>query len=86
MTATPDANLCACLVTFAAWRKCCVCGSLTLFVNEQARTDGAFECGLCREIREGLAERLRRTPILERVALHLRSLFATANDNGAALS
>jgi tRNA A37 N6-isopentenylltransferase MiaA len=77
-----EGNLCAVLVTFAAWRPCCVCGSLTLYVNENARTDSDFECGLCKEIRESLAKRLRPSlPML--AALHMRALFSTANDNGA---
>jgi len=76
-----EGNLCAVLVTFAAWRKCCVCGSETLYVNEQARTDGDFECGLCVEIRENLAKRLRQTPLPARVAMHLHALWSTANDN-----
>jgi len=71
----------ACLVTFAAWRRCAVCGSLTLFVNSQAQTDGDFECGLCQGIRENLAKRLRLSLPL-RVAMHLHTLFAIANDNG----
>jgi hypothetical protein len=56
-----EGNLCACLVTFAAWRRCCVCGSLTLYVNGNAQSDGDVECGLCRRLREELAERLRQT-------------------------
>jgi hypothetical protein len=78
-----EGNLCAVLVTFAAWRPCCVCGSLTLYVNENARTDSDFECGLCKEIRENLAKRLRRPSLPLRVGLHLRALFSTANDNAA---
>ena len=76
----PEGNLVKCLVTFARWRKCCVCGSETLYVNEQARTDGDFECKLCVDIRDRLAKRLRPS-LPMRAALHLRSLFSTANDN-----
>jgi hypothetical protein len=76
-----EGNLCACLVTFAAWRHCCTCGSLVLFVNAQAGTDGDFECGLCEQIRENLSTRLRRMSLPIRAALHLRALFTTANDN-----
>ncbi len=75
-----EGNLCAVLVRFAAWRPCCVCGSLTLYVNENVRTDTDFECGLCKEIRESLAKLLRPSHPL-RTALCLRSLFSTANDN-----
>ena len=76
-----EGNLCATLVYFAKWRPCCVCGALVLFVNPQARTDTDVECGLCREIRESIAKRLRPSlPV--RAALHLRSQFTTANDNG----
>ncbi len=75
-----EGNLCAVLVRFAAWRPCCVCGSLTLYVNENTRTDTNFECGLCKEIRESLAARLRQSlPI--RAAFHVRALVATANGN-----
>lgn len=75
-----EGDLCACLITFAGWRKCSVCASLTLFVNENVRTNSDFECGLCKEIRENLARRLR--PSLPcRAALHLRAVFSTANDN-----
>jgi hypothetical protein len=81
-----EGNLCAVLVTFAAWRRCCVCGSLTLYVDENAQTDGDFECGLCVEIRENLAKRLRQTPLPARMAMHLWGLFATSNDNGEARS
>jgi hypothetical protein len=76
----PESNLVKCLVTFARWRKCCVCGSETLFVNSQARTEGDFECGLCQRTREDLAESLRPS-LPMRAALHLRALFSTANDN-----
>jgi hypothetical protein len=76
-----EPNLCATLVTFARWRKCCVCGSETLFVDERARTDGDFECGLCVGIRENLAKRLRRTSLAARAALHLWGLFSMGNDN-----
>jgi hypothetical protein len=82
MTPAPDADLCACLVAFARWRKCCVCGSETLYVNDQARSDTDFECGLCQRIREDLAKKLR-PPLPLRAALHLRSLHCTANDNHA---
>jgi hypothetical protein len=75
-----EGNLCACLVMLARWCPCCVCGSLTLYANERARTDGDFECGVCVEIRETLAKRLRPSLPL-RAALHLRTLFSTANDN-----
>jgi hypothetical protein len=78
--ASPDGNLCACLVTFAAWRACSVCGSLTLYVNENVQTDSDFECGLCEEVREILARWLRPS-LPMRVALHLLGLFSTANDN-----
>jgi hypothetical protein len=56
-----------------------------LFVNSQALTDGDFECGLCQRIHEALAERLRPSLPL-RAALHLRALFATANDNRRVVS
>ena len=78
--APTEGNLVKCLVVFAAWRKCCVCGSLTLFVDGRCRTDDDFECGFCQGIREDLAKRLR-PPMPMRAALHLRSLFSTANDN-----
>jgi len=80
-----EANLAATLVLFARWRRCCVCGSLTLFVNEQAQTDGDFECGLCQQVREDLARKLRRTPVLERVRNHLVSFWWTGNDNAVVL-
>ena len=75
-----EGNLCACLVLMARWRKCCVCGSETLFVDERGRSDGDFECGLCKGIREDLAKRLRPS-LPMRAAMHLRALFSTANDN-----
>jgi hypothetical protein len=75
-----EGNLCACLVTFAAWRKCCVCGSETLYVDGRCRTDDDFECGLCQRIREDLAKRLKPS-LPMRAALHLHALFSTANDN-----
>jgi hypothetical protein len=79
-TPANEGNLCKCLVMFAAWRPCCVCGSLTLYVNENVRTDSDFECGRCKEIRENLARWLR--PALPvRAALHLLGLFSTAIDN-----
>jgi hypothetical protein len=77
-----EGNLAAVLVLFARWRRCCVCGSETLYVNEQGRTDGDFECGLCQGIREDLAKELKSS-LPMRAALHLRSLFSTANDNFA---
>jgi len=76
----PEGNLCACLVTFAAWRPCRVCGSLTLYVNVDLQTDSDFECGLCKEIREILARWLRPS-LPMRAALHLLGLISTANDN-----
>jgi hypothetical protein len=91
-----EGNLCACLVTFAAWRPCNGCGARVLFVNEQARTTGKFTCGRCDERREALTMQARAYPHLEneprdplyllamRAALHLRALFSTANDNGEA--
>jgi len=80
-----ESNLCACLVMLGRWRRCCCCGSLVLFVNEQARADGDVECGLCVKIRESLAKRLRPS-LPMRAALHLRALFSTGNDNGVALT
>ena len=79
--APSEGNLVKCLVVFAAWRKCCVCGSETLFVDGQCRTDSDCECGLCQGIREDLARRLRRTSLHERARFHLAGLFTTANDN-----
>jgi hypothetical protein len=83
-------NLCAVLHLFAAWRTCEGCGLRVLFVNEQARSDGPFICGLCERRREALGRKCR-APAPEglaslpvRVALHLRALFATGNDNGVA--
>ena len=75
-----EGNLCACLVTLAAWRRC-HCGSLTLFVDSQARTDSDFTCGLCQAKIEDLARRLRYVKCAERVRFHLSALFSTANDN-----
>jgi len=79
-------NLCGALVFLARWRRCCVCGSLTLYVDENARTDSDFECGLCQGIRESLANRLRQTLLPARVAMHLWGLFATSNNSGEARS
>ena len=74
-----NANLCGALVLLARWRKCAVCGSETLYVNEQAQTEGDFECGLCVQVREDLAKRLRYVKLASRVRFHLGALFA--NDN-----
>jgi hypothetical protein len=75
-----EGNLCAVLVRFATWRLCCVCGSLTLYVNENARTDSDFECGRCKEVCEILARWLRPS-LPMRAALHLLGLFSKAIDN-----
>ena len=77
-----EGNLCAVLVFLAHWKKCAVCGSETLFVDERGRSDGDFECGLCVEIREDLAKRLRYTKLASSVRAHLQAL-SSANDNGA---
>lgn len=77
---TTEGNLCACLVTFAAWRKCCCCARPVLYVDARCRTDADVECPMCQSIREDLAERLRPS-LPMRAALHLRALFSTANDN-----
>jgi len=82
--APSEGNLVKCLVVFAAWRPCCICGSLTLFVNSQARTEGDVECPSCVRVRENLAKRLQRPPLHERVRFHLASLFTVSNDNGVA--
>lgn len=84
-TTEDEGNLCGALVLLARWRRCCCCNRLVLYVNDQARTDGNVECPTCQGVREALARKLRQTPVLERVALHLWGLFATANDNGAQL-
>jgi hypothetical protein len=76
-----EGNLCACLVTFAAWRKCCVCSRPVLFVDARCKADSDVECPTCHGIRRNLARRLRQMPVLERVGLHLRALFLVANDN-----
>jgi hypothetical protein len=76
-----QSNLCAVLVTFAAWRRCCTCQSLVLYVNANARATGDVECPTCIGVREDLAKRLRRPSLPMRAALHLRALFATSNDN-----
>ena len=76
-----EGNLAACLVLLARWRKCCVCGSETLFVDERGRSDADFECGLCVQVREDLARRLRYVKLADRVRFHLHALFSTANDN-----
>ena len=90
-TPAPAGNLAAVLVLFARWRPCCACGLRILFVNGQATTEGDFLCGRCEKRREALAAQLRPVqpanlppdPSLPaRVALHLRALFSTANDNG----
>ena len=83
MTPAPEADLAACLIALARWRKCSACGRLVLFVNEQARSDGDVECGACQKIRENLASKLRPS-LLMRAALHLRALHSTANDNNHA--
>jgi hypothetical protein len=70
-------------VLLARWRKCCVCGSETLFVDERGRSDADFECGLCQGIRADLARRLRYVKLASRVRFHLSALFSTANDNAA---
>ena len=75
-----EGNLCGCVVMFAQWRRCCCCGSLTLFVNSQARSDSDFECGLCQGIRESHAQRLRQS-LPTRAALQVRALCAMANGN-----
>jgi hypothetical protein len=78
--ASIEGNLCAALVRFAAWRPCRVCGSLTLYVNENVRTDSDFECGRCKQVREILARWLRPS-LPMRAAVHLLGLFSTAIDN-----
>jgi hypothetical protein len=78
--AVQEGNLCACLVTFAAWRKCCVCSRPVLCVDPRCRTVGDVECPACVRVREDLAKRLRPSLPL-RAALHLWGLFATSNDN-----
>jgi hypothetical protein len=75
-----EGNLCACLVTFAAWRTCNGCGARVLFVNEQARTTGKFACGRCDERREAMGEKCKPS-LPARAALHLWGSFST-NDNG----
>lgn len=90
-TPEPAGNLCGVLALFARWRPCCCCGLRILFVNGQATTEGDFLCGRCEKRREAMAAKLRPVqpanlpldPSLPaRVALRLRALFATANDNG----
>jgi len=81
--APSEGNLVKCLVVFAAWRPCCVCGSLVLYVDARCRTDADVECPTCQGIREDLAKRLRPS-LPMRAALHLHALFSTANDNGEA--
>jgi transcription elongation factor Elf1 len=51
-----EGNLCATLVVLAAWRPCSCCGTLTLYVNEQARTDGAVICEYCEARRDALTK------------------------------
>ena len=80
-----EGNLCACLVTFAAWRECCCCSRPVLYVRADCRATGDVECPTCQGIRENLVKRLRRS-LPMRAALHLRALFATANDNAMVLS
>lgn len=86
----PAGNLASVLVLFARWRRCCVCRAPVLFVNGQCGTDGDVECPTCTGIREELARKLRPVqpanlhlaPSLPaRVALRLRALWSTANDN-----
>lgn len=84
-TTEPTANLARTLIYLAAWRPCSACGARVLYVDSAARTDTTFVCGRCEARREALAKQCRpprRRPSLPiRVALHLRELFATANDN-----
>jgi hypothetical protein len=42
-------NLTKVLTMFAAWRPCRSCGARVLYVDEDARPDGDFICGLCEE-------------------------------------
>jgi hypothetical protein len=46
-------------VTLAAWRQCSCCRDRVLYVNEQARNDGAVICGRCEKRREDLAKQCR---------------------------
>lgn len=56
----PEGNLCACLVTLAAYRQCSCCRAPVIFVNEQARTDGDVVCGRCEKRREDLGKQCRK--------------------------
>ena len=76
-----ERNLCRTLVFLAAWKSCRSCSARVLYVDEQARTDSEFICGRCDERREAMGKRLSRPSLPLRMALHLRSLFSTANDN-----
>jgi hypothetical protein len=57
-------NLCTYLVMCAAWWHCRKCGSLSLFVNEQDRTDGEFICDAC----QALQARMQFAAILDAAA------------------
>ena len=81
--ASREGNLCACLVTFARWHNCCVCGALVLYVDALCRTAGDVECPTCEGIRAELAMRLRPS-LPTRLALRFAGLFTTANDNDEA--
>ncbi len=81
-----QANLCGALVLLARWRRCSICGSESLFTDERGRADSDVECGLCVQVREDLAKRLRFVKLSERVRFHLGALCSTGNDNGGAVA
>ena len=74
-TAAPtEGNLCACLVTFAAWRKCNGCGQPCLYVDSNACTDSEFICGNCvlrRATLEQLFSRIRPCRVCGKLSARL---------------
>ena len=75
-----EANLVKTLLVLSQWKPCSACGALTLYVNEQAKTDTPFACTRCERRRADFGERCKPSfPV--RAMLHLRALFTVANDN-----
>lgn len=76
-----EANLVKTLLVLAQWKACSACGALTLYVNEQAKTDTPFACTRCEWRRADFGERCKPSfPV--RAMLHLRALFTVARTVG----
>jgi len=80
-----ECNLLRLLILVGAWRRCWSCGTLVLYVDENARTDSAFVCGECQDRRQRFGQECLRAAHGRFSGIKRWFTFMPANDNARPL-